>query len=75
MSARPLSSSGTAMRPSGTIALHIRSVSSSGSSVPPPPMRVPLNGPGQIALMSTLCGASSSAAWRTTLRIAALLAT
>ncbi len=34
----------------------------SGFIVTPPPMRVPLNGPGQIALTSTPCGASSSAA-------------
>src|SRR5581483_3040199 len=71
---RPFSSSGSAIRPSGTVRDHIRSSSGVGSSVTPPPIRVPLNGPGQIALTSTPCGASSSAAWRTTFSTAALLA-
>ena len=73
-STSPLSSSGSAMRPSGTVVAHICSSSGVGFSVTPPPMRVPLNGPGQIAFTSTPCGASSSAACRTTLMIAALLA-
>src|SRR3990170_1378099 len=51
----PLSSSGSPMRPSGTVVAHMRSVASSGFSVTPPPMRVPLKGPGQIAFTSTPC--------------------
>jgi hypothetical protein len=70
-----LSSSGWPMRPRGTVVAHICSISGSGVSVTPPPIRVPLNGPGQIAFTSTPCGASSRAACRTTLMTAALLAT
>src|SRR4029077_11419747 len=73
-STSPFSSSGSAMRPSGIVFDHIRSSSGVGLSVTPPPIRVPLNGPGQIAFTRTPCGASSSAACRTMFRTAALLA-
>jgi hypothetical protein len=68
-SATPLSSSGSAMRPSATMSFH----ASGGIGAASLPMLV-RNGPGAIAFTCTPCFASSSAAWRTMMITAALVA-